>query len=384
MNSTHRKLFDLLFWSSLLLFVVACSGTGQETAATDESPTPIIETVVVTETPAAVQDTADTAEEAPAAADAPVLQAPTAEPGQPTMTALVDLNVRTGPGTNYPVVGALRAGTSALIVGRSPSGFWWKIECPPGAGSECWSSAGAQYSTATDATGVAVAAVPPPPPPATHTPTAPAAATATATQAGGNQTPTDTPTATTQAGASQTPTYTPTPTTEGASPPSPTPTHTPTPTTEGAPPPSPTPTATATATATEENGQVAAFDNDSLQNPAVSVFFSPTGNRNFTYGNDVSYADGDQEDWVEFEFPNNANTNQTVRLTLTCAIAGSESAQLRATIWEDGVKTTKIVICNQDEQLTVDNTKVQQVQIHFGITDEGIYATYTLTVVGFN
>jgi hypothetical protein len=378
MNSHHRKLFDLLLWLSVLLFVTACGGTGQETEA---SPTPIIETVVVTETPENVEDTADTAEEAPAAADAPVLQAPTAEPGQPTMTALVDLNVRTGPGTNYPVVGALRAGTSALIVGRSPSGFWWKIECPPGAGTECWSSAGAQYSTATDATGVAVAAVPPPPPSATHTPTVPATAGA-ASSATATATTTQ---AATQAGASPTPTYTPTPTTEGAPPPSPTPTYTPTPTTEGAPPPSPTPTATATATATEENTQVAAFDNDSLQNPAVSVFLSPTGNRNFTYSNDVSYANGDQEDWVEFEFPNNANTNQTVRLTLSCTIAGSESAQLRATIWEDGVRTNEIAICNQDEQqLTVDNTKVQQVQIHFGITDEGIYATYTLTVVGFN
>jgi len=94
----------------------------------------------------------------------------TAVPGTPTMTTLVDLNVRRGPGVNYPVVTALRAGESALIVGRSPDGFWWKIGCPAGYSGECWSSARPQYSTAVNAENVPIAAVPPPPTP-TYTPT---------------------------------------------------------------------------------------------------------------------------------------------------------------------------------------------------------------------
>ena len=131
---------------------------------------------------------------------------------------------------------------------------------------------------------------------------------------------------------------------------------------------------------------MAPFDNDSLQNPAVSVFFSPTGEREFTYSNDVSYENGDQDDWVEFEFPNNANTSQPVWITLDCTITGENagSAQLRATLWQNGASTTQIVLCNEGEvQLTVNNTQVQQLRVHFGITAPDIYATYTLRVVGF-
>ncbi|MFQ5434675.1 MAG: hypothetical protein ACE5FD_07345, partial [Anaerolineae bacterium] len=155
----------------------------------------------------------------------------------------------------------------------------------------------------------------------------------------------------------------------------PTPTYTPT-----TPADPPTPTYTPTTAAA-----IAQFDNDSLQNPAVSVFMSPTGNRNFSHSNDISYPNGDQDDWVEFEFPNNSNTSQRVRITLNCNITGPDGAQVRATIYEDGQQTTKIVICGQGETfLTVDNTKKQQLRIHWGITQDGVYATYDLTVVGYN
>jgi hypothetical protein len=115
------------------------------------------------------------------------------------MTTLVDLNVRRSPGTVYDVVGALRAGSSARIIGRNPSTTWWKMECPPGAGSECLSSALPLYSTAQNTEHVPIAPIPPPP---THTPT-------------------NTPT--------YTPTYTPTPTLDGTA----TLTYTPSPTSDG-------------------------------------------------------------------------------------------------------------------------------------------------------
>lgn len=100
--------------------------------------------------------------------------------GLPLMTTKVDLNVRRGPSTQYPIVTALRAGESAAIIGRSPDGYWWKIICPAGYSGECWSSARDQYSTATNAQNVPVAAVPPSPT-ATFTPTATATATLTPT-----------------------------------------------------------------------------------------------------------------------------------------------------------------------------------------------------------
>ncbi len=359
----------MLLWAGLLaLILVACGGN--EETETLEQPAEI-QTVVVVATPTPEPQVAPAEEEA-APANAPVVAAPTAEPGQPTMTALVDLNVRTGPGTNYTAVGALRAGSTARIVGQSQDGGWWKIECPPGAGSECWSSAGSQFSAAANVGGVLIAAAPPLPSQGngssgdggdgSQTATATTTTTATATATGQAS-----PTATTAANNDPTPTST-----TAAN--DPTPTYTPT--TQADPP---TPTYTPTAAAT-----IAQFDNDSLQNPAVSVFMSITGNRNFTHSNDVSYPNGDQDDWVEFEFPNNSNTSQQVFITLNCNITGPDGAQLRATIYEDGQQTTKIVICGQGEQtLTVDNTKTQQVRIHWGITKEGIYATYDLTVVGF-
>jgi uncharacterized protein YraI len=364
MKKGMRSLWLLLL--PLLLASLACGLTGGEEEAAEPEATPETIIVVATATPAPVVEPEPT--EAPAAAEEPTLAPPPPAAGDPTVTSLVSLNVRRGPGTVYSIVGALPAGASAKIVGISPDGGWWKIECPPAAGGECWVSGGAAYSQATDAGGVPVAAAPPRP---THTPAAVAGggtATYTPTATGtvdGSATPTHTPTATATTDGNATPTYTPTATATTAA---------------GNGTATYTPTATAT-TAVQE----APFDNDSLQNPAQDVFFSVTGTRNFTYSDAVSYPNGDQEDWVQFEFPNNSNTNQNVWITLSCQLSGNVgNAQLRATIYEDGQQTTKIVICGQGQQmLTVDNTKVQQVKIHFGITNDGVYATYDLQVVGF-
>ena len=371
----ERKIL-LVFLLVLAASLAACGGQTQEN--TEAEAERVVETVVVVATPTAGSEEAagsapppdSSSEETAAAADAPVMEPAPVEAGQPTMTTLTDLNVRRGPGTNYGIVGVLRAGESAAIAGKSGNGFWWKIVCPAGTSGECWASAGAQYSTAVNADSVPVIAAPPLPQAtqAAAAPTNTAAPATTAVTTNPDATPTTmaAATATQETDTAVTPTAAATQTNGNISP------------TETA---AYTPTPTAT---TEQQGQIAPFDNDSLQNPAASVFLSITGNRNFNYSDAISYEDGDQDDWVEFEFPNNSNPNQVVWITLECAISDSDSAQVRATVYEDGVQTTKIVLCNQGEtQLTVDNTKTQQVRIHFGITDENVYATYTITVVGF-
>ncbi len=162
----------------LLLTAVACGGGSSEPETTelDETPPEIIlvtATIIQDSNPAGTE--AVPQEEQGATDDTPALEIPPATEGQPAMTALVGLNVRRGPGTIYGIVGALRAGSTVEIIGRSPDGFWWKITCPPGVGGECWSSAGAQFSTAVNTANVPVAAVPPtptkPPATATYTPT---------------------------------------------------------------------------------------------------------------------------------------------------------------------------------------------------------------------
>jgi hypothetical protein len=126
-------------------------------------------------------------------------------------------------------------------------------------------------------------------------------------------------------------------------------------------------------------------DNDSLQNPAESYFLSNTGTRDFTYADEISSPTGDAEDFVEFEFPNNSNPDQTVRITLDCTITGQADAQGAAVIFEDGVQDNSLrAPCNDGEQvLTVDNTKVQTVRIGFSSVADPTHIDYTLTVIGF-
>jgi len=128
----------------------------------------------------------------------------------------------------------------------------------------------------------------------------------------------------------------------------------------------------------------APLDNDSLANPAESHFLSITGERNFNYVNEVSHPGGDTTDFIEFEFPNNSNPNQVVRITLDCTITGQVDAQGGLTIFEDGQTSASQVLCNQGEQiLTVDNTKVQVAEIGFTTVADASHMDYTLTVVGF-
>lgn len=65
---------------------------------------------------------------------------PTADQANaPLVTAAnTDVNIRSGPGVDYKVVGLLRTGQSLEIVGRSADSAWWQVSTPQGLG---WVSA---------------------------------------------------------------------------------------------------------------------------------------------------------------------------------------------------------------------------------------------------
>ncbi len=64
--------------------------------------------------------------------------------GNPLLEALIDVNVRTGPGVIYGRDGFLFAGETAAVLGHDPVSGWWKIACPGRSdGPECWVSGGA-------------------------------------------------------------------------------------------------------------------------------------------------------------------------------------------------------------------------------------------------
>ena len=107
----------------------------------------------------------------------PEVVVPTPAPGVASVTANVAINVRSGPGTNYPIYGVAPAGAQAEVIGVSPDGGWWNIPVqtdmiPAG---NAWVSA--EYVTAQNTENVPVVPVPPlppdvvPPPPAAGVPT---------------------------------------------------------------------------------------------------------------------------------------------------------------------------------------------------------------------
>jgi hypothetical protein len=103
---------------------------------------------------------------------------PTATPQPPAATSVTKpqvqasngMNVRGGPGTDYPVVGALNDGEAADIVAKNPAGDWWEVSLTTGGTGWVY---GALVKTAGNTAEIAVASdIPPAPPTATPAPVA--------------------------------------------------------------------------------------------------------------------------------------------------------------------------------------------------------------------
>ncbi len=158
--SRHRMLWFAI--GMLILSSLACN------AFAGDAPEPAL---TLPPPPISVTETAQGGEEIGLAPTATLpggsTPAPLVDPaGNPLLEALVDVNVRTGPGVQYQRDGFLFSGESARVLGRDPNTGWWKIECPGRAdGQECWVSGGSQYTNVTNGEGVPVAVAPPTPTP---------------------------------------------------------------------------------------------------------------------------------------------------------------------------------------------------------------------------
>jgi uncharacterized protein YraI len=115
---------------------------------------------------------------------APPPNVPSVEPvppasGAPYVTATTSVNVRSGPGTNYPVYGVAPAGAIAPVTGISPDGAWYVITISTDYSADgiAWVSAG--YVTLSGITADELPVVQPPPPPAEVTPEPPTAGSGT-------------------------------------------------------------------------------------------------------------------------------------------------------------------------------------------------------------
>jgi len=152
----------------------ATATTAPPTATTAPTATPIPPTATpVPPTATSVPPTATATALPPTATATP---APTATSAPPALKVTADiLNIRSGPGTAYPVLGKLGRDAVVKLVGKSEDGKWWQIEVEEGKG---WVSA--DLATASGPIEGIAAVKAPPPPTAAPQPAAAAAAPAPA------------------------------------------------------------------------------------------------------------------------------------------------------------------------------------------------------------
>lgn len=128
----------------------------------------------------------------PAATTSPAPSGPTATAtAAHVVKAVAPANVRSGPGTTYPIVGGMNVGDLASVVGRDSSAQWFAIAFAGASGGTGWvSSLVASYDGSVNDLPVIQAAAPPPPqatavPPTNPPPpTAPPVAGPTSTPSG--------------------------------------------------------------------------------------------------------------------------------------------------------------------------------------------------------
>ncbi|HET6446764.1 MAG TPA: SH3 domain-containing protein, partial [candidate division Zixibacteria bacterium] len=96
---------------------------------------------------------------------------PTPEPGDPTATVIArkGVNVRTGPGLNFPIIGIAPFGSALEVVGVSADATWWVVNVPGVPNNYGWVSE--EYVDVQNGGNVLVIPSPPTPTPAA-TPTA--------------------------------------------------------------------------------------------------------------------------------------------------------------------------------------------------------------------
>lgn len=86
----------------------------------------------------------------------------------PIAVASTNANIRSGPGTVYPTVDAVTAGSNLTVAGKNADGTWWYIAYPSASGGYAW-IAGSVVNASCIPTSLAVIVAPPTPLPASGT-----------------------------------------------------------------------------------------------------------------------------------------------------------------------------------------------------------------------
>lgn len=143
-RGTIRTVYGVLLSVCMLYACTGALGSPEEKAATQ---TARAIDVVAAQTMEAMRDAPDTALPAsPVAVPTSTALPATATP-RPTKTpwpepvfiqVSIDTNCRSGPGSAFPMIGALMVGERAIVRARSSDGDYWIVENPDNPGRECW------------------------------------------------------------------------------------------------------------------------------------------------------------------------------------------------------------------------------------------------------
>jgi len=95
----------------------------------------------------------------------PIEVPPPPEPGVPSATALEAINIRSGPGTQYPSYGVAPKGTTGEVIGVSGTRQWWVVKVPTTIDPSGQGWVSGQYVQVSNADNVPVIPDPPLPPP---------------------------------------------------------------------------------------------------------------------------------------------------------------------------------------------------------------------------
>lgn len=95
----------------------------------------------------------------------PIEVPPPAESSGPSAIALEAINIRSGPGTNYPSYGVAPKGTTGVVIGVSTTKQWWVVKLPVTIDPSGQGWVSGQYVQVQNADNVPVFPDPPLPPP---------------------------------------------------------------------------------------------------------------------------------------------------------------------------------------------------------------------------
>ncbi len=93
----------------------------------------------------------------------------------------------------------------------------------------------------------------------------------------------------------------------------------------------------------------AAADGDSAEIPAVNVNFSPLGSQSFSYSSDVSFPEGDAEDWVQFN--PYAQTGQPVTVSVILNCSGNSTLGVELHQNSSLLQSWENLLCGQTSRL---------------------------------